>query len=61
MTQEEADKLIEELPETRQLRWCESKECWCVGCANKSGYLQQKGVTGDQWLDWIQRQNKAPF
>ena len=53
MLQYQADELIESV--YNKTRWCTSEICGCLGCANRSDGLQNKGVTEEQWLDWKSR------
>ena len=32
-------------------RWCESKQCWCMGCVNN--VLIGNGFTKEDWQKWV--------
>lgn len=32
--------------------WCGSELCACLGCANRSGGLAEKGFTREEWVQW---------
>lgn len=39
-----------------RIRWCESNECWCLGCVNRSQFTKFKdGITKEEWLAWKSR------
>ena len=50
----EIDDLMQQMPTNWWYRWCESKMCACLGCANVSGKLVQHGFTKNDWIKWIQ-------
>jgi len=43
---------MQKLPYRWRMRWCESQACACMGCANRSGKLEQLGFTKQQWTAW---------
>lgn len=36
-----------------RLRWCESKECWCMGCINRG--FRPANISKEEWLNWKER------
>lgn len=43
---------MQKLPHDWRMRWCEAQACACMGCANRSGKLEQLGFTKQQWTAW---------
>lgn len=41
------------MPESYRYKWCRSKNCACLGCANKAGGLAAKGYTWEDWNKWV--------
>lgn len=58
LTQEQADIIISQAQYPHY--WCNAQVCGCLGCVNKHGGVQVKGVTYSQWLDWKMRNPTAP-
>lgn len=54
-TDEEIKKEMEKVKPSFRYRWCESKECYCMGCVNKIG---QANLTKNEWLRWKEMQNE---
>lgn len=44
--------MMEIYPEWRY-RWCGGGPCGCMGCSNGSGMVTSKGVTKEQWEEWV--------
>lgn len=53
------ESLILQMPAKWRMRWCEAEACACMGCANRSGRLQQLGYTKESWLAWKASQLNA--
>lgn len=45
-------RYVERLPVDVALNWCEAKACACVGCVNRIGGLETRGVTKLEWQQW---------
>lgn len=58
LTQAQADIIISQAQYPHY--WCNAQVCGCLGCVNKHGGVQVKGVTYSQWLDWKTRNPIAP-
>lgn len=53
LTQAQADQIIESTKFNEI--WCNATICGCLGCVNKHGGIEAKGVTHSQWMDWKRR------
>jgi len=53
------DEVMKTLWPGERGRWCESRECWCLGAANCSGNLGVMGFTREEWEDWMKRQENG--
>ncbi|MFA6199070.1 MAG: hypothetical protein WC679_01525 [Bacteroidales bacterium] len=42
-----------EMPEEWRYRWCENGICGCIGAANCSGGLSEKGFTKEDHQSWV--------
>jgi hypothetical protein len=48
---------MEKMPARWRNRWCNSQTCACMGCANISGGLREKGFAKEDWLQWKNQQS----
>jgi hypothetical protein len=62
MTRERSERwwkiheIMEHMPLSHALRWCDSGPCGCMGCANRSGGLSKAGITEQEWRDYMAEQ-----
>lgn len=57
-TSRRIDEEMERMPKAWRRRWCNSQTCACMGCANISGGLREKGFTKEDWLRWKETQRE---
>jgi hypothetical protein len=53
MDKDQVHQIMMEVPESWRYRWCGGGPCGCMGCSNVSGMVTGKGVTKEQWEDWV--------
>lgn len=53
LTQAQADVIISQAQYPHH--WCNARVCGRLGCVNKHGGVEHKGVTFSQWMDWKRR------
>lgn len=53
MNKEQVHQIMMEVPESWRYRWCGGGPCGCMGCSNVSGMVTGKGVTKEQWEEWV--------
>jgi len=59
MNEKRIDGLMEMLPMPWRYRWClATGGCACTGCTNGSGLLARKGVTREEWANWVRRHDR---
>ena len=56
------DYLMAEMQESWRNNWCDPgvMGCACLGCANNSGGLIEKGYTREDWEAWLERSGNRP-
>lgn len=54
------DTIINDMNDEWRRRWCDSGACACVGCANNSGGLRQRGYTKEDWKASLVRLGLEP-
>lgn len=55
------DDLMTRVHREWRYRWCRAtmtNPCACIGAANCSGHLAERGVTQIEWQDWVQRHTR---
>lgn len=53
MTKTELNEVMLSMPISWRGRWCSNEVCGCRGGANCSGGLMRKGVTKEEWQEWV--------
>ena len=54
------DELMRSMPPQWRYRWCESRLCGCLGCANRTGRLIFYGYTREDNNEWIKNNPEEP-
>ena len=52
------DGIMLGLPYSYRYMWCTSSICGCMGCANRAGGAESKGVTKEDWKQWVKENPK---
>ena len=47
------DVAMKSISEEHRYKWCEGGPCACMGCANVSGGLVDKGFSKKDWERWV--------
>lgn len=42
-----------QMPENWRYYWCSGGPCACMGGANCAGRAAEKGITHEQWAEWV--------
>ena len=53
MSKEQVHEVMMGVQPEWRYRWCGGGWCGCMGCSNVSGGVTSKGVTKDQWDEWV--------
>lgn len=53
MSKEQVHEVMMGIQPEWRYRWCGGGWCGCMGCSNVSGGVTSKGVTKDQWDEWV--------
>lgn len=53
LTKEQVNEVMTGIHESWRYYWCGAGICGCSGCANVSGQASTKGVTREQWVEWV--------
>ena len=53
MTKKQVNEIMQLVPLDWRYYWCEAQICGCLGCANRSGGVKAKGVTKQEWEQWV--------
>lgn len=48
----EVDEYMNSVHEGFRMSFCESKQCWCIGCCNRG---KDRLITKEQWESWKER------
>lgn len=51
--EKQVDEEMEKVFFDFRLRWCEAKQCWCLGCVNAKANISKQ-----EWIDWKKRKGQ---